>query len=336
MNTKRKIKVRYVLLLLLIVVLSLAMSSVDSAYTVRVIDLALIYSICAFGLLLMLGMGGQLVYSSVAFMGIGAYTAANLCSGRLGFYMDSGLVLILAILAGGLVAFLFGLPLLRLKGTFFTFATIGIVQILYTFFLNYKPLFGGPAGISGIKTMTLFGIEFNDYYKWFYFLIVLVIAVMLILSRARNSQFGRRLAAIRDNEIAAQVLGVNIYWTRVKAFTISGMLGGLSGALLAMLAKYIGADNFSYARASTFIIMAMLGGVNSAPGIILGSVIVTALPEVLRGMDQYLMFIYGMAVILLMILMPMGIFGLGSDISKRIRKRLSVRRHVGAAVPPKE
>ena len=334
MNIKRIIKSRYTLLLPLLLALSLSMSFVDSAYTVRVIDLALIYAISAFGLLLMLGMGGQLVYSAVAFMGIGAYTAANLCSGRLGVYLDSGLVLFLSVIAGGLVAFLFGLPLLRLKGTFFTFATIGIVQILYTFFLSYKPLFGGPAGIAGIRTMTLFGLTFDNYYKWFYFLIVLVVVIMLILSRARNTQFGRRLAAIRDNEIAAQVLGVNIYWTRVKAFTISGMLGGLSGALLAMLAQYIGADNFSYARASTFIIMAMLGGVNSAPGIILGSVIVTILPEVLRGMDQYLMFIYGVAVILLMILMPMGIFGLGADVVKRIKKvRL---RNMRAEMPSEE
>lgn len=319
---KRKLSIRYAMLIPVLIVLSIMVSQVDSAYTVRVFDLALIYGINAFGLLLMLGMGGQLVYSGVAFMGIGAYTAANLCSGRLGVYLDSGLVLLLAILAGGLTAFLFGLPLLRLKGTFFTFATIGIVQIFYTFFLNFKPLFGGPAGISGIKTMTMFGIKFDDYYKWFYFLLILIVIVMLILNRARNSQFGRQLAAIRDNEIAAQVLGVNIYWTRVKAFTISGMLGGLSGALLAMLAKYIGADNFSYARASTFIIMAMLGGVNSAPGIILGSVIVTLLPEVLRGMDQYLMFIYGVLVIVLMILMPMGIFGLGTSIAKHIKELL--------------
>ncbi len=310
---------------LAVVIAAAAAGMIPNVYSLRVLSLALIYSISAFGLLLMLGMGGQMVFSGVAFMGVGAYVTANLCSGRMGFYANGILAVLLAILAGGIVAFLFGLPLLRLKGTFFTFATIGIVQILYTFFLNYVPLFGGPAGISGIRTLSIFGIEFDSYYQWFYFLLFLVIVIMLVLNRARNSQFGRRLAAIRDNEIAANVLGVDVYWTRVKAFTISGMLGGMSGALLALMAKYIAAENFSYTRASTFVIMAMLGGVNSAPGIVLGAVIVTALPEVMRGLDKYLMFIYGILVIILMVLMPMGLTGLATGFIKRRKRKKSER-----------
>ena len=326
MGKKKYIEKRKLVYALAVALLVVIVGMVPNVYSLRVISLALIYSISAFGLLLMLGMGGQMVFSAVAFMGIGAYATANLCSGRFGFYADSVLAILVSILLGGLAAFIFGLPLLRLKGTFFTFATIGIVQIFYTFFLNYVPLFGGPAGISGIRTLSVFGFTLNSYKQWFYFLALLTIVVMLVLNRARNTQFGRRLAAIRDNEIAANVLGVNVYWSRVKAFTISGMLGGLSGSLLAMMAKYIAADNFSWTRASTFVIMAMLGGVNSAPGIVLGSVIITVLPEVMRGLDRYLMFIYGIMVILLMILMPMGLSGLLSGIGKRWRRKRQLRK----------
>ncbi len=326
MKKKQVIEKRKIICGLAVVLLVAAVGMIPNVYSLRVISLALIYSISAFGLLLMLGMGGQMVFSAVAFMGIGAYTTANLCSGRLGFYLNGTWAILISIVLGGLMAFLFGLPLLRLKGTFFTFATIGIVQIFYTFFLNYVPLFGGPAGISGIRTLSILGFSLDSYVKWFYFLAVVAILVMLILNRARNTQFGRRLAAIRDNEIAANVLGVNVYWTRVKAFTISGMLGGLSGSLLAMMAKYIAADNFSWTRASTFVIMAMLGGVNSAPGIVLGSIIITVLPEVMRGLDRYLMFLYGIMVILLMILMPMGLSGLVSGLAKRWRRKRQARR----------
>ncbi len=318
---KKAIQPKHILFALITLLILVGVSLIQTKYVIRVIDLALIYSITTFGLLLMLGMGGQMVFSCISFMGIGAYATANFCSGRLGFYMDGSLAIVLSMLAGGLVALLFGLPLLRLKGTFFTFATIGIVQILYTFFLNYVPVFGGPAGIAGIETWTVFGIKLDEYIEWFYVLFVIAGIVMLLLQRVRSTQFGRHLAAIRDNEMAAQTLGVNVYWTRVKAFTLSGMLGGLSGALLAMMAQYIAAENFTFNKSSTFVIMAMLGGVNSAPGIVVGSALITFLPEVLRGVDRYLMFIYGIMVILLMILMPMGLAGVLTDFLKKQRRK---------------
>ena len=321
MNIKSLIRQKYFIVFMISLLALFIVSQIKTIYVIRVINLALIYSINTFSLMMMLGMGGQLIFSSVAFMGLGAYVTANLCSGRLGFETGGLTAILASVVIGGLAAFLFGLPLLRLSGTFFTFATIAIVQIFYTFFLNYVPAFGGPAGISGIKPLSIMGNQIKEPFHWFIILLIVVLIVMALLSRLRNSQFGRRLSAIRDNEIAAQTLGVNVYWTRVKAYTISGMLAGLSGAFLALFSRYISADNFTFIRAATFIIMAMLGGVNYAGGILIGSALITFLPEVLRGMDRYLMFIYGVMVIILMIFMPMGLVGLVRNIWKKMSRK---------------
>lgn len=290
-------------------------------YTVLVVNMALINMITAYGLSVMLGMCGQLVFSGIAFMGIGAYFTANLCSGRLGFTVPGLLVIPLAVCFTTVVAFLTGILFLRLKNSFCTFATLGFVQVLYTLFLNYEPAFGGPKGILEIQTLSIGGFVFDSYKKWYLLLLVSVLLCAGLVERIRRTSLGRSLASIRDNEIAAQTLGVNIYRTRVIAFVISGALAGLSGCLLAQHNRFISGDQFSFAKSTTIVIMSMLGGINSTPGIFAGAMIVTFLPEVLRGLDKYLMFIYGIAVILMMIFMPMGIGGAVSDFLKGLRRK---------------
>lgn len=295
-------------------------------YTILVVNIALINMITAYGLSIMLGMCGQLVFSGVAFMGIGAYTAANLCSGRLGFTVPGILAIILAVAVTALFALATGVLFLRLKSSFCTFATLAFVQVLYTLFLNYEPAFGGPKGIPEIRTLSLGSFSFDSYKKWYFLLIIVVLLVAFFVERIRRTSLGRSLASIRDNEIAAQTLGVNIYRTRVIAFVIAGGLAGLSGALLAQHNRFISGDQFSFAKSTTIVIMSMLGGINSTPGIFIGSLIVTFLPEVLRGLDKYLMFIYGIAVIVMMIFMPMGIGGAVSDMMKNIRRKRNMKQ----------
>lgn len=293
-------------------------------YTVLVVNTALMNMITAYGLSVMLGMCGQLVFSGIAFMGIGAYLTANLCSGRLGFFIPGLATVLIAIIATAAISLAVGLLFLRLKSSFCTFATLGFVQVLYTLFLNYEPAFGGPKGIPEIRTLTIGGFVFDSYKKWYFLLLLIVFLTALFVERIRKSSLGRSLAAIRDNEIAAQTLGVNIYRTRVIAFVIAGTLAGLSGSLLALHNRFISGDQFSFAKSTTIVIMSMLGGINSTPGIFAGAMIVTFLPEVMRGMDRYLMFIYGIAVIVMMIFMPMGIGGAVADFLKKLRRRKSV------------
>ena len=118
---------------------------------------------------------------------------------------------------------------------------------------------------------------------------------------------------------------MDIYRTRVIAFVIAGAFAGLSGTLLAQHNRFISGDQFSFAKSTTIVIMSMLGGINSTPGIFVGALIVTFLPEVLRGLDKYLMFIYGIAVIIMMIFMPMGIGGAVSDFLKTMRRKNKIK-----------
>ena len=328
MKTKKSIKWAFLLVALGILLFA---PRYLNKYSIGVLNVGLIFGIAAWSISVMLGMGGQLVFSTIAFMGVGSYVVANLCTGRLGVTLPTWSMLLLAPLISVIITFLLALVLVKMKGTYFTFASIAVVQVAYTFYNNYKPLFGGPDGISGIPSLTIFGHKLANYYEWFYFLIALVVLLGFAIERIRRTQLGRSLAAIRDNEIAARTLGVNVYMTKVIGYTITGVLGGLAGALYSMHVRYISADMFNYGNASQIIIMTMLGGVNSTSGTIIGSLLVSILPEVFRSLQKYMQFIWGLSVILLMIFMPSGLGGLFESIRDKISAKHARKTSGGEA-----
>jgi branched-chain amino acid transport system permease protein len=291
-------------------------------YSMMILNISLINFIAALGLSVMLGMGGQLSFAAVSFMGAGAYFVANLTNGRFGAVWEPVPVLAGAVLFAALTAWVCGSILFRLSGTYFTFATIGFVQVTWSVYLNYRFLCGGPDGISGIPVIRFLGMSPRNYHDWFYILLGFVLVAGLLVERVRKSRLGRSLASIRDNEIAAQTLGVDIYRTKVIAFTIAGALSGLAGGLYAMHNQFISSDLFTFDMATTYVIMAMLGGVNDTAGVFVGAILVTMLPEWLRPVQRYLKLAYGVGVILLMIFMPMGLAGLGGAILKKVSKKI--------------
>ena len=317
-------------MIILVVVTILALVLVPmfcSSYMIRVINYALFSAILTYGISILLGMGGQLSFASIAFMGLGAFTVANLCTGRLGDNASPFMALLIAIISCTIVGFLLGLVLFKLKGTFFTFGTIAVVSVAYTFFLNYKPLFGGAEGISNVRAFSVFGYEFTENRQWFVLLLILTILTALVVERIRVTKLGRSLASIRDNETAAKTLGVNVYMTKVYAFTIAAALAGLSGALYCFQGNYAVSDMFTYNNATTYVIMCMLGGVNDSIGILTGSLLVKTVPEFFRQFDQYVQFFWGVLIVLLMMFMPDGVMGLIRALSHRFRrkKRVSVK-----------
>lgn len=291
-------------------------------YSMQVLNVSLIMAILAFGLSIMLGMGGMLTFAGAAFMGLGAYLTANLSTGRLGYILNTSESLLIAIAIGTLAAFLTGLILLRLRGTFFTFATIALVQVSWSIYMNYKPFTGGPDGISRIPVFSALGFTPHGYKQWFYMLSIIVMLCIFLVERIGSTKLGRSLAAVRDSEIAAQCLGVNIYRTKVIAFTITGALSALAGGLYAMHGGFISADNFTFDMATTYIIIVMLGGVNDTFGVLVGAILVNMLPEWLRPLARYIRLIYGIGVILLMVFMPMGLAGLAKQAVSGIRIKL--------------
>ena len=160
---------------------------------------------------------------------------------------------------------------------------------------------------------------------------VFVAIVAFIVERIRRSKLGRSLASIRDNDVAAMTLGVNVYKTKVIAFTIACTLAALAGALYAMHSNYVSADMFTYERSTSYIIMAMLGGVNNTFGVFFGSLLVTMLPEWLREIQGYLQLCYGIGIILLMVFMPDGLAGLFKMLFAKLEKKLLGKKDTSKA-----
>ena len=326
LNSTKKLIINYLLLTIGCFVFYFLVKQIcDSLYTMMVVDIALIYSLIAYGISIMLGMGGELSFAAVTFMGGGAFLVANLSAGRMGFIISPIASFLLVIPVFALISFGIGLILLRLKGTFFTFSTVALVQMSFTFYNNYKPLFGGADGIAGIPTTVFFGQKMASYYDWFPYLLILAVIVGLLVDRLRHTAMGRALASCRDNETAARVLGVNVYMTKVAAFTIAGVLSAMAGGLYALLTKFVSADMFTYASTTKYVIMAMMGGVQSTIGVFVGSLIVQVLPQLLKSFEGYLQLFWGIAIVLLMVFMPEGIAGIFRSVMKKIRVKIKAR-----------
>ena len=302
-------------------------------YLNMIVCSAFIYSLVAYSISVMLGMGGELSFAGVAFMGGGGFLVANLTTGRLGVQIGTIPAFLLIIPVFAIIAFIIGLILLRLKGTFFTFSTIALVQMTYTIYNNYKELFGGADGISGVPTTVLFGKKLFFYADWLPVLLIISVVVGLIVSRIRSTPLGRSLASCRDNETAARTLGVNVYLTKVIAFTIAGVLSAMAGGLYTMLMKFVSADMFTYASSTKYVIMAMLGGVQSTAGAFFGAIIVQVLPQLLKAFERYFQLFWGVAIVLLMVFMPEGIAGIVKSTRYKLR---SNRKKKTAAANTKE
>lgn len=277
-------------------------------YYLRIMMLIGINIILALGLNLITGVTGQLSMGHAGFMSIGAYTSAILS-------MQFGFPYFLALLAGALAAalfgFLLGIPTLRLEGDYLAMVTIGFAEIVRVFFLNFEP--GGKAvGLAGIPQETTFVVVWT-----------IVLLVIILNAKLLSSRMGRAFYAIREDEIAAESSGINTTRMKILAFTVGSFLGGLGGALYAHYMYFISPQDFGFMKSIEILNMVVLGGMGSIPGAILGTVILTLAPEMLRVVAEYRLLFYGALLVLLMIFRPNGLLGdvRVYDIKKRFRKK---------------
>ena len=325
--------------LVVAVILALAavlVPTLSSHYVITVVNGALVFYVGCLGICVMLGYGGMVSFATISFMGFGAYMSANL---SLKAGMPFLICMLGAMVFAGFCALVIGAILLRLSGTFFTFSTVALVLIVYDLFTNLRTLTGGPDGMGGIPPFNIGSFVADTSPKNFYFLFVASILAALFVHRLKYTNLGRRHAAVRDNEIAAATMGVDVYRTKVTAFVIAGVLSGLSGSLMVHNYHFVGSSSFVFDQSTTMVIMAMLGGVSHPGGVFLGTMIITMLPEWLKPLQEYIRLFYGLGVMLLMVFMPAGLWGLGEQISTRLKERfhLSRKTRIGADdASPKE
>lgn len=273
-------------------------------YINQIIGLIGINIILVASLNLITGFTGQFSLGHAGFMAIGAYVSASLSF----FYGDlcppflSPLFFLLATLSGGAAAalcgFLIGLPTLRLKGDYLAIVTLGFGEIIRVVILNIQKV-GGARGFSGIPESA----NFFWIYLW-------VFLVLLILSRLIYSTKGKAFMAVRDDEIAAESIGIRPTQVKVTAFVIGSFFAGIGGGLFAHFITYLNPSSFTFLKSVEIITMVVLGGLGSLSGSVLSALLLTALPELLRVASDFRMVIYSLLLIVVMIKRPQGIMGM--------------------------
>jgi branched-chain amino acid transport system permease protein len=280
-------------------------------YYYQIIILAGINIVLAVSLNLINGIAGQFSIGHAGFFAVGAYAAASVSyyggpavralTSFLPHVGQDTVVLLLALaaaaLATGLTGLLVGIPSLRLRGDYLAIVTLGFGEIIRVLILNIDAI-GGARGFSGIPKLSNF--------FWVYLLVAASIAVT---GNLVNSSYGRAFLAIRENEIAAESMGVAVTRHKVLAFVISSMFAGMAGCLFGHYTMYLHTNSFTFVKSFEIIIMIAIGGLGSIEGAVLGAVLLTVLPELLRGFESFRMIGYSLALILIMIYRPQGILG---------------------------
>lgn len=274
-------------------------------YYIDVAILAGIYIILALGLNVVVGFTGLLNLGFVAFYAIGAYTYAllNVKLG-LGFWQSLPLCLITSTLSG----FVLAIPALRLRGDYLAIVTLGFGEITRLILNNWDTLTGGPNGITGIASPVLYGLSLGRLNRYYYLVLLMAIACYIIIKRVRESRLGRAWIAIREDEISAGAMGVNVTLYKLYAFSFGAFWAGLGGALFAAKMQFVSPESFTFLESVLILCMVILGGLGSINGVVAGAVILVVLPEVLRGVQSYRMLALGSGLILLMIFRPRGLF----------------------------
>lgn len=292
------------------------MGNVFSSYNINILVVAGLYVILALGLNLTTGFAGQVSLGHAAFYAIGAYTAAIL-STRLGFSLWLTLPVCAAVTF--VIGALLGLPSLRVKEDFLAVVTMGLGLIVQSLALNLK-ITGGPMGIGDIRPLALFGHPVGAF-GFLVFEILIIVVLTFVLRRIVDSRVGRALLAVREDETVAGALGVDTTKYKVLAFAMGAMYAGIAGSLFAHYFTYVSPDSFGFMESATILSMVVLGGLGSIQGSIIGAIVLSIAPELLRGLQDYRILIYGLLLVVMMRFRPQGLFGNGVNLRNMVTWR---------------
>jgi branched-chain amino acid transport system permease protein len=296
---------------------------VSGGYLLNVMVFVGIFTMLAVALNLLLGFAGQISLGQAAFYGLGAYISGVLTST---YTVNPWLAMILGAVSVGVMTFVLGFPILKLKGHSLAMATLGLGIIVFIFFNETVNVTGGPSGLSGIPNLSIASFTFDTDLKSYYLVWTFALSTILLAVNLTNSRIGRSLQAIHQSEVAARVLGVNARLLKVQIFTISGIVSALAGSLYAHTVTFISPSSFGFNVSIELLTMVIIGGLGSIYGSFLGAAILTLLPEFLRTCQDYDIIIYGILLILMTMFMPGGIIAAIPATAKallgKIRKRM--------------
>jgi branched-chain amino acid transport system permease protein len=292
----------------------------------------------ALGLNIVVGFAGLLDLGYIAFYAVGAYTWALLASPQFGLHLPFWAVLPIGAAVAALFGLLLGAPTLRLRGDYLAIVTLGFGEIIRIFLNNLDHpvnVTNGPIGINKIdpisiggvdftRTHEVFGITFSGVHIYYYVLLALLFLTVVVCVRLERSRIGRAWVAIREDELAAQAMGINTRNIKLLAFALGASFGGVAGGLFASLQGFVSPESFGLLESIMVLCMVVLGGMGHVYGVLLGALLLTTLPEILRSTaspiqralfgDVYVdpealrMLLFGLALILVMLVRPTGLW----------------------------
>jgi len=308
---------------------------------VRILDFALLYIMLALGLNIVVGFAGLLDLGYIAFYAVGAYLYALLASNHFDLHLSVFTILPLGALVACLFGVLLGAPTLKLRGDYLAIVTLGFGEIVRLFMNNLdRPvnITNGPKGIDLIDPFVIGGYSLSkgigsgefrlpSVYAHYYLFLIAVLAVIFICIRLERSRIGRAWVAIREDEVAAQAMGINTRNIKLLAFAMGASFGGVAGGLFAGFQGFISPESFTLMESVMVLCMVVLGGMGHIPGVILGAVLLTITPELLReginplqrslfgrivvDPENFRMVLFGLALILVMLFRPAGLWPSG-------------------------
>ena len=324
-NNKRKLMISGGLGIGLCVLPFLIKMMAGNQYPLLIMCIILIYIIAVSGLDILFGYSGQISLGHAAFFTLGAYT-----SGLLNIYFN--IPLIITIPAGALfttaIGALLAYPASKLKFHFLSLATVAFGEITYYF------LYRSPGGFTfDFKGINVVGIGFlgENYLKWYFFLLVIVVLVLLGKTSLVNSRVGRAFIAIRENTHAADGMGINVRKNKIIAFAVSAFLTGLAGALYVHMIKYISPETSMQKQSVLFLTMMLFGGTASIMGTILGVVSIEVLLECIRPLQEYQMLFYGILLLVVIVALPGGVNSGIRDILESFQRKKMARNKAAAS-----
>lgn len=277
-----------------------------TGYLLRLGITCLMYASLALSLNLIIGCLGQMTMAHSAFWGIGAYAAAILSTR---FSVNSIGTFLAAMVVTGIFSLIVGLPVLKLKGYYLTVVTLGFCEIVRLVELNWTGFTRGALGILNIPALNFFGFVMRNKQLIYYVALALLFLTIVVIKNVLDSPHGLAVYAIRDDEIAAASVGINVFKNKIIAFIVSGVLAGVMGAFYAHYMGYIDSTTYTTGQSMNFAIFAIFGGLGSIPGAIGGAIVLTIIPEVLRFLQRYRTFLYGIVIVFIMLFKPEGVLG---------------------------
>jgi branched-chain amino acid transport system permease protein len=337
MNANKKLGV-FIASAIVLAVLPFVVGSTLGNSWVRTIDFALLYVMLALGLNIVVGFAGLLDLGFIAFYAVGAYTFALLGSPHFDIHLPFYISIPLGALCAALFGLLLGTPVLKLKGDYLAIVTLGFGEIIRIFMNNLNApinITNGPQGINLIdpiqiggfsmgKTIDVAGFALNPVHMYYYLFLLLTVGVVIMAYRLQYSRIGRAWVAMREDQIAASAMGLNIRNIKLLAFALGALSGGVAGGLFASFQGFISPESFGLLESIMILAMVVLGGMGHIPGVILGAVVLTIAPEILRDVigplqmhtfgrmivdpENARMLLFGLAMVIMMLTRPEGMW----------------------------